>query len=124
MIELFKKYLSGKEIDYEVQDSSMISFTYQEVKYLFISDNSDSNYFRMILPSIAQVTPKNKEVIEESINKYNLEIKGAKSFIYENTVWISIEQFVYSRLKIDELYERCLTILQQSFKDFLKTNSK
>ena len=120
MIELFKKYLSGKEIDYEVQDSSMISFTYHEVKYLFISDNSDSNYFRMILPSIAQVTSENKEDIRESINKYNIEIKGAKSFIYDNTVWISIEQFVYSHLKTDELYERCLTILQQYFKVFLK----
>ena len=56
-----------------IKDSDgIISFSYNELKFLFVSDNEDVNYIRLILPSVADVKAiKNDKNYYDIINNYN-----------------------------------------------------
>ena len=117
MIDAFRRYLSLNGIQYE-ELNSIINFEYNELKYMFVYDESDTHYFRIILPNIAEVKSDNEKDIYKNINRCNSQIKAAKSTINNESVWISIEQFVYSYDHIDDLYARCMNILQAYFNQF------
>ena len=117
MVDAFRRYLSLNGIQYE-ELNSIINFEYNELKYMFVYDESDTHYFRIILPNIAEVKNDNEISIYKKINHYNSQIKAAKSTINNESVWISIEQFVYSYDHIDDLYARCMNILQAYFNQF------
>ena len=114
MIDAFRRYLSLNGIQYE-ELNSIINFEYNELKYMFVYDESDTHYFRIILPNIAEVKSDNEKDIYENINRCNSQIKAA---INNESVWISIEQFVYSYDHINNLYARCMNILQAYFNQF------
>ena len=117
MIDAFRRYLSLNGIQYE-ELNSLINFEYNELKYMFVYDESDTHYFRIILPNIAEVRNDNEISIYKKINHCNNQIKAAKGTINNESVWISIEQFVYSYDHIDDLYARCMNILQAYFNQF------
>ena len=59
MIDAFRRYLSLNGIQYE-ELNSIINFEYNELKYMFVYDESDTHYFRIILPNIAEVKNDNE----------------------------------------------------------------
>lgn len=89
---------------------------------MFVFDESDPFYFRLILPNVFNVTEANKQDMYETINRMNTEIKAAKATIINNAVWVSIEQFVYSRDKIDELFNRAISVLEAFVNRFRSEN--
>lgn len=89
---------------------------------MFVFDELDPFYFRLILPNVFEVTEANKQDIYETINRMNTEIKAAKATIINNAVWVSIEQFVYSRDKIDELFNRAIAVLEAFVNRFRREN--
>lgn len=89
---------------------------------MFVFDESDPFYFRLILPNVFEVTEANRQDMYETINRMNTEIKAAKATIINNAVWVSIEQFVYSRDKIDELFNRAIAVLEAFVNRFRSEN--
>ena len=65
-----------------IKDSDgIISFSYNELKFLFVSDNEDVNYIRLILPSVADVKAiKNDKNYYDIINNYNNNYISKKKF--------------------------------------------
>jgi hypothetical protein len=46
------------------------------------------------------------------INDYNSKYKAIKLTIVNNTIWLSIEQFVYSKERIADFFSRIIAILE------------
>ena len=91
---------------------------------LFVYESSDQNYFRIILPNIFKVED---DIIryDSLVNNINQRYKVAKvTLTQEGMVWISAEQFVYSREGIDYLFERCLAALRGAVEYIKEQQSK
>lgn len=117
MLNAFRNYLSSSGIEYS-HDDNVISFSHKNLRYIFISENTDPYYFRLILPNVFD-TQGNANTIYEYINSINLAFKAVKVYIIENnSVWISVEQFVYSSENITNLFERSITLLELVFNHF------
>lgn len=117
MLNAFRNYLSSSGIEYSLNDD-VISFNRNNLQYIFICENSDPYYFRLILPNVLD-TNSNVDKIHRYINNINLTFKAVKLYITENnSVWISIEQFVYSSENITNLFERSITLLELVFNHF------
>lgn len=122
MLNSFQNFLFSINVKFEIGNNSVISFENNGLKYMFVFDESDPFYFRLILPKFFEVTDDNKESIYETIIRMNAEIKVAKATINSNYVWVSVEQFVYSRDKIEELFKRSIKVLEAFISKFRKEN--
>lgn len=124
MLNTFKNYLLTNNIAIQNEDETTISFKKDDLYYLFIIYKDDPFYFRIILPNILQVTDDNKDKIKQLVNDINLKFKVAKAFIVDDkNVWISVEQFVYTIDKIDDLFNR-IFILYTSILEEIKGKIK
>lgn len=125
MLDLFKTYLSSKEVRIKQRDDSSITFDYKNLHYLFIVDNEDPYYFRMIIPNIIKPKQKKEEELLPIINSINIEYKVAKLVLLEDkNVWISAEQFLYSVENSSKLFERIQFLLESVFNKFKEEVSK
>ena len=120
MLTPFQSYLSSIGVNVKEVNETSISFESNNLQYLFLTDSSDPYYFRLILPNIAIVTDENTSKINQVVNSSNTKFKVAKSFIIDDKVWVSVEQFVYSRENINELFNRSLNLLETFMSDFRK----
>lgn len=109
----FKHFLVDKEIDFsEDKEHNIISFKYNELSYLFVTQNDTGNYFRMILPRILAVGETERNEMLESLNEMNSNFKCVKSTIENNEVWMKVEQLVYSTQDVNTLFNSTLQLLE------------
>lgn len=118
----FIQYLSSKNLAFQNNAEEQITFQFEELNYLFVYDNSDPNYFRMLLPNIFKIEEDNDKCKYGAIiNEFNNTYKVVKAFVStENQIWLSVEQFVYSDEKIESLFERCVMLLKATIELFYK----
>lgn len=118
MLTLFQSYLSSIGVNVKEGNDTTINFEYNGLQYLFLTDQTDPYYFRLILPNIAVLSDENKSKIPQVVNSSNSKFKVAKAIILEDKVWVSVEQFVYSKDNINELFHRALNLLGTFVTDF------
>lgn len=53
-----------------------------------------------------------KLMFTKIINQYNNKFKAVKMSVVENSIWLSIEQFLYSRENSNNLFFRLMKILE------------
>lgn len=112
MLSQFKQYLKTKDIIPTTEIEEQITFLLDGLYYLFVYEISDQNYFRIILPNIFKIEDENDKY-NSLVNDLNQRYKVAKATISnEGMVWVSTEQFVYSREGIDYIFDRCLAALR------------
>lgn len=117
MLSAFKNYLIHKGITIQKEGETTISFSNEGLNYIFVFDKNDPFYFRLILPNVLRINDNRNEILDK-INDENTKFKVAKSVIINNNVWISVEQFVYTFEKINNLFERSLIVLRTYINDF------
>ena len=93
MITDFTHFLSSMGIDPKDTTDETISFEYNGLSYLFVSDKSDPYYIRLILPNIENISNANEIDVYKNINHYNNKFKAVKMSVVENSIWLSIELF-------------------------------
>lgn len=114
LLDTFRDYLKKYRLDMKQEDDT-ITFYYDDCTYLFIADNSDQNYFRLIRPNVDEITDISRYY--SVINSINRDYKAVKIYTVDSEdnnnsqIWIAIEQFVYSEIDIDALFGRCLYVL-------------
>lgn len=127
MLNKFKQFLEPRiksgEVEIQDPDDYIIVFKYKGLFYFFVTEEGDPFYFRLVMPTILKVDAANRERILELINEMNLKYKIAKMTIFEDsTVWLFIEQFVYTDENIDKLFDRVLAIPEKIVEDFKEQN--
>lgn len=112
MITDFTHFLSSMRIVSKDTTDETISFEYNGLSYLFVSDKNDPYYIRLILPNIENINNADEIDVYKNINWYNNKFKAVKMSVVENSIWLSIEQFLYSRENSNNLFFRLMKILE------------
>ncbi len=97
-------------------EENLINFDIGEDQYLFIYDNDDPYYFRILFLIESDKVDYNKAEAIALNSKY----KVAKFIIMEGLVGMSVEQFIYN-INNDTtkfIFDRCLGIAESAVKDF------
>ena len=112
MLNEFRNYLkSTPDVEISKEDNNTISFSYKSYHLLFIYDSTDPYYFRLILPNIINLKDLKKD-IGDIVNDYNSKFKVSKMTVVDNnSLWISVEQFVYTKDKVNELFDRLVNLI-------------
>lgn len=124
MITDFAHFLSSMGIEPKEITDETISFEYNGLSYLFVSDKSDPYYIRLILPNIENINNANEIDVYKNINQYNNKFKAVKMSVVENSIWLSIEQFLYSRENSNNLFFRLMKILETAITDYRKCQKR
>lgn len=117
MLKEFNTYLislPGVQIQNTTSDST--SFIYNGLFFVFIYEENDPNYVRLILPGIAsrnEITD-----IENALNKYNSNYKTLKMTILNDNILLSVEQFIYSKERVNEMFARMINVLRFAIDNF------
>lgn len=120
MLNEFRKYLnSTPEVEISKEDDNTISFSYKTYQLLYIYDDKDPYYFRLILPNITNLEGLAGN-IEEIMNEYNRKFKVSKMTKVNDSLWISVEQFIYTKDKLNELFSRLVNLIVFVAADFKK----
>lgn len=112
MITDFTHFLSSMGIVPKDTTDGTISFEYNGLSYLFVSDKNDPYYIRLILPNIENINNADEIDVYKNINWYNNKFKAVKMSVVENSIWLSVEQFLYSRENSNNLFFRLMKILE------------
>lgn len=130
MIELLSNYLlkvGGIHLEFS-KDGGFWYFTKSGLNYIVIYDHqSDSNYFRIILPNLYEITNENKIETYDAINRTNMQYKVVKFTDMNSKVWASAESFVFSYENVENLFSRLISGLEGAsnfFSGLLNRNSK
>ena len=121
MLVEFRNFLQSPEVsEIEIkEDKGEITFQYKGYAFLFVWNEQDPSYIRLMLPKIA--TKENlKDGVEilPTINEYNKQYKAIKMCLFGEYIWLSMEQFVYSRENIGDFFKRIVNILIYVIEDF------
>lgn len=112
--EFYKYISSSNNISIKDKDENTISFENNGLNYLFVYDKSDPFYIRLMLPKIIDIDAF-KGNVHTMINDYNTKYKAIKLTIISESLWLSIEQFVYSKDRLADLFSRMISILETVF---------
>lgn len=120
MLVEFRNYLSSLLGASNIkEENNTISFEYKDLIFLFVTDESDQYYIRLILPNIAKIDNlKDGIEIHKVINEYNNKFKVIKMSLLNDSVWLSVEQFLYSKERAGDLFTRVINILEVVINDF------
>lgn len=111
IIPKFVEFLASRGIAYDIVDEVFIKFKYKDLNYMFqYYKDEDPSYFRIMLPKI-----NNKEVdanVLQITKELNLNYKTVKIVEFEpGSIWMIIENFVYSLENVDMMFARIIDVL-------------
>ena len=112
MITDFSLFLSSMDIVPKETTDATVSIEYNGYSFLFVSDKSDPYYMRLILPNIENINEVDDLDVYKIINQYNNKFKAVKMSVVKNSIWLSVEQFLYSRENANSLFLRLMKILE------------
>lgn len=104
------------------QANDIILFGKNGLNFVFTyNKNNDSNYFEIILPYIDDFNRSNQEQFELLLS-LNKDYKTGKVIIdKENHITLSFEQYVFSDLNINKLFEQAVGCLESMIREYRKT---
>lgn len=96
-------------------------FNYDDINYLYIPDDDDEHFLRIVIPYLFDVTDENRMMVLDAISETNLLLKYTKTCImYENTVWAIYEHYLNSTENMTELLEHIIRVLEATANVFHK----
>lgn len=118
MINSLITFLKGKGLPFETPDNTLVKFAYEGLNYLFqYREEDDPQFIRMLLPGVEDVNDNESEVCKRMI-EVSSSIKGVKSIITNNEVWLSVEQFMTSKENIAPVFERMISALKLAYTNY------
>lgn len=107
-------------------DSNIVIFKYKGLSFLFVTEEDDQYYFRLMLPNIAassSLKTKTGTDINSVITECDKTYKVVKAILWEeegkdDSVWLSVEHFLYSKERANDLFARLIKILLFVIEDF------
>ena len=118
ILEEFISYLDKNGLKYiSYKESETLSFSLNNLNYLFQWQERDPNYFRFALPNIENAPIGNDRLA--IINELIASFKVAKAITIEGgNLWLVAETFVYSSENIESLFARMIFLLGQIIEEY------
>lgn len=96
-------------------------FKFEEMNYLYMPDDDDEYFLRIVVPHLFEVTDENRVAVLEAMHETGLKLKYAKVCImYENAAWAIYEHRLNSTENLPELLEHIIRVLEATAHVFYK----
>ena len=111
-------YLEKNGLKYALyKESETLSFSLNNLNYLFQWQERDPNYFRIALPNIENSPIDNNR--STIVNQLIAGFKVAKAITMEDgNLWLVAETFIYSSENIESLFARMIFLLGQIIDEY------
>ena len=104
----------------ELEDVGFV-FKYEDTNYLYMPDDDDEQFLRIVIPYLFEVTDENRVAVLDAMQETNLMLKYAKVCImYENDAWAIYEHRLTSTDNLAELLEHIIHVLEAAAHVFYK----
>jgi len=118
ILDDFISYLNKNGLKYVLyKESETLSFSLNNLNYLFQWQEQDLNYFRIALPNVdsPQLSTERTGIINQLVAGY----KVAKAItMNDGNLWLVAESFIYSSDNVDKLFARMIYLLGQIFDEY------
>lgn len=118
ILDDFISYLNKNGLKYVLyKESETLSFSLNNLNYLFQWQEQDLNYFRIALPNVDNppLSTERTGIINQLVAGY----KVAKAItMNDGNLWLVAESFIYSSDNIDKLFARMIYLLGQIFDEY------
>lgn len=96
-------------------------FKYEDMNYLYMPDDDDEQFLRIVIPHLFEVTDENRVAVLDAMHETGLMLKYAKVCImYENAAWTIYEHRLTSTDNLAELLEHIIRVLEAAAHVFYK----
>lgn len=96
-------------------------FKYEDMNYLYMPDDDDEQFLRIVIPHLFEVTDENRVAVLDAMHGTGLMLKYAKVCImYENAAWAIYEHRLTSTDNLAELLEHIIRVLEAAAHVFYK----
>ena len=96
-------------------------FKYEDMNYLYMPDDDDEQFLRIVIPHLFEVTDENRVAVLDAMHETGLMLKYAKVCImYENAAWAIYEYRLTSTDNLAELLEHIIRVLEAAAHVFYK----
>lgn len=97
------------------------AFKYEDMNYLYMPDDEDEQFLRIVIPYLFEVTDENRVAVLEAMHETGLMLKYSKVCItYENAAWAIYEHRLNSAENLPELLEHIIRVLEATAHVFYK----
>ena len=106
-----------------------IAFKKEGFNYLYLKDDDDEQYFRLMMPAIFEVTEDNEDMVLRAMNYVNNSIKVVKLYTMDMTneednkkdisVWVAFEILADSTPELGDIVPRAISLLDAARVGFL-----
>ncbi len=104
MLEKIFEYLQKQGLLPEYNEKkTRINFKYQMASFVIFSEEDDERFLNVTLPNIYSVDENNRYDVLEAINTVNDGTKLVKLYIYNNSVWVGVEQMLDTSPVLDDI---------------------
>ena len=96
-------------------------FKYEDMNYLYMPDDDDEQFLRIVIPHLFEVTDENRVAVLDAMHETGLMLKYAKVCImYENAAWTIYEHRLTFTDNLAELLEHIICVLEAAAHVFYK----
>lgn len=96
-------------------------FKYEDMNYLYMPDDDDEQFLRIVIPHLFEVTDENRVAVLDAMHETGLMLKYAKVCImYENAAWAIYEHRLTATDNLAELLEHIIRVLEAATHVFYK----
>lgn len=104
----------------ELEDVGFV-FKYEDMNYLYMPDDDDEQFLRIVIPHLFEVTDENRVAVLDAMHETGLMLKYAKVCImYENAAWAIYEHRLTATDNLAELLEHIIRVLEAAAHVFYK----
>lgn len=88
-------------------------FKYEDMNYLYMPDDDDEQFLRIVIPHLFEVTEENRMAVLEAMHETSLLLKYAKvNIMYESAAWAVYEHRLTTTDNLPELLEHIIRLLE------------
>lgn len=119
LAQAFCEYLKSERIEAHIDDDGDVAFEDENGYYFASFDEDGPYYFRLVYPSLYEVTPANRQHVTEVATRLTGEFKSVQLFVVRGNLWAAVEQFVADVEQAKGIFKRikkCLDHCVQKFR--------
>lgn len=117
MMEQIAKILREQGLN-PVDEGGFLTFSYQNINFLYLEDERDGNFYSMYIPGILKVEEAGQCNILEVLNSINNQLKFVKFVLNGEYVWVGMEQKCYSEPNMKEMVTFSIEVLLFAYHSF------
>ena len=117
---MYQNFLEGKGLEGIIDGDGDVQFSYNEHTFFFEVNESDTEFFRLVLPNIWPIESISEGLeAVQACDEINRSMKCTKAYITNDNVWIAVEFFLDQPNDFKAVFDRSIEAIEDGVKKFV-----